>query len=115
MASPIPKYTPEALQFLFDYYFQITDPKDWTVTGLAISIGSKQLLCDYGRRKQTAQIVALARLRIEEKYEKLLTKSGCSGSIFALNNMGWSTKNEQEISTKDNKPIKFYLPHNGRD
>jgi len=79
--------------------------KEYTVTGLALSIGaSKQLLDDYQKREGFKEIVKEAKLIVENAYEISLRRHGRSGDIFALKNFGWTDRTEQDI-TSGGKPI----------
>ena len=94
--------TPEELQIAVDAYFaHIEEKKDpATVTGLALHIGfeSRQSIYDYEEDGQFSYIIKNARLRVECEYEKRLsTAQSPTGAIFALKNMGWKDKTEQEI------------------
>jgi len=71
--------------------------------GLALCVGSKQLLQDYEKRPGYSDIVRKAKLLNENSYELSLRKDGGAHNIFALKNFGWSDKLEQEISSKDRK------------
>lgn len=95
--------TPEELQGAIDAYFlQIkVDKEPATVTGLALSLGfeSRQSVYDYEENGEFSYIIKNARLRVECEYEKRLsTAQSPTGAIFALKNMGWKDKSEQEIT-----------------
>lgn len=95
--------TPEELQLAVEGYFtHITEKKEpATVTGLALHIGfeSRQSIYDYEEDGQFSYIIKNARLRVECEYEKRLsTAQSPTGAIFALKNMGWKDKTEQEIT-----------------
>jgi len=92
------KYTPEELQAIIDKYFNSTPQNKYTVTGLALLVGSKQLLQEYQKRDAYKGMVKLAKLKVENSYEADLRARGRSGDIFALKNFGW--KDKQEIDTK---------------
>jgi hypothetical protein len=104
MAGGRPRHyeTPEELQTAVDGYFtHISEKKEpATVTGLALHIGfeSRQSIYDYEEDGQFSYIIKNARLRVECEYEKRLsTAQSPTGAIFALKNMGWKDKTEQEI------------------
>lgn len=93
------KYTsPEELQAAIDNYFQSTDLL--TVTGLAMALGfcDRQSLFDYEKRPEFSCIIKAARLTVENCYEAALYGRNCAGPIFALKQMGWKDKVEQEIT-----------------
>ena len=95
--------TPEELLTAVEGYFAfIKENKEpATITGLALHIGfeSRQSIYDYEEDGQFSYIIKNARLRVECEYEKRLsTAQSPTGAIFALKNMGWKDKTEQEIS-----------------
>lgn len=93
--------TPDDLRRVIEQYLNNTDPKEYTITGLALAVGSKQLLSDYQKRKDYKAIVNEARLIVENSYEKdLRTNKSPTGSIFALKNMGWRDRVETEVTGK---------------
>jgi hypothetical protein len=71
-----------------------------TITGLCYHIGfdSRQSFYDYENKPEFSYIVKRARLFIEREYEEHLTQGNTVGAIFALKNMGWKDKFEQEHS-----------------
>lgn len=72
-----------------------------TVTGLALFLGfeSRQSVYDYEKEGQFSYIIKNARLRVECEYEKRLsTSQSPTGAIFALKNMGWKDKFEQDVN-----------------
>lgn len=71
-----------------------------TITGLALFLGfsDRQSLYDYEEREEFSCIIKRARLRVECEYEKKLSYQSPTGSIFALKNMGWKDKTEQEVN-----------------
>ncbi len=90
------KYSVDELQKLIQHYFNLTDQLEWTVTGLALLVGSKQTLADYGNRDEYKDMVREAKLKVENAYEISLRKTGKAGDIFALKNFGWQDKSEVE-------------------
>jgi hypothetical protein len=82
-----------------DEYFASNPIETWTITGLALSIGStRHTLIDYENRREFAHTVKTAKQMIEHSYELSLRKYGRAGDIFALKNFGWSDKQEVEHS-----------------
>lgn len=71
-----------------------------TITGLAYYLGfeSRQSFYDYEEKPEFSYIIKKARLRVEMGYEENLQGNNVAGSIFALKNMGWKDKTEQEHS-----------------
>jgi hypothetical protein len=69
------------------------EPRDKvTISGLCYHLGfeSRQSFYDYEEREEFSYIVKRARLRVEMSYEQRLQDNACTGSIFALKNMGWA-------------------------
>ena len=112
--------TPEQLQTAVDIYFSTVEGPI-TVTGLALSLGfcDRQSLYDYEKNDQFSCIIKTARLKVENSYEKNLSASNPTGSIFALKNMGWKDKTETGFTNnngEDVAPVQIIqLPANGRD
>lgn len=96
----IPKFdSPEQMQSLIDSYFNETLPEEITLTGLCLALDTnKQTLANYQARPEYKHILEIAKLKIENAYEKSLRKNGRSGDIFALKNFGWTDKQELEHS-----------------
>ena len=97
----------ESMQKDIDGYFE-TETK-LTVTGLALALGfeSRQSLYDYEENNDFSYIVKKARLRIENGYEKRLHEQACTGAIFALKNMGWKDKTEQDVNLSGGVILNF--------
>lgn len=89
VGQPLKFETPDQLREVLQQYFDETLPDEWTVTGLALRVGSKQCLDNYSKRKGYTEIVFQAKLIVENGYEVDLKKHGRSGSMFALKNFGW--------------------------
>lgn len=109
MARPRKYETPEQMQEVIDEYFVSTDMP--TVCGLALALGFSQRksLLDYEGYEDEPQfcnIIKIAKLKVEESYERDLRTKGIkpTGPIFALKNMKW--KDDRGIDhTTDGKPI----------
>ena len=89
---------PADLVKVIEKYFNSTKQSEWTVTGLSLLVGSKQLLNDYEKRDGFKNIVRTAKLMVENAYELGLRESGGASNIFALKNFGWTDKTEIEQS-----------------
>lgn len=89
--------TREDLMKVIQEYFDNTPILDLTGTGLALAVGSKQLLQDYEARPEFSDIIKEAKLIIENSYEHSLKKNGRAGDIFALKNYGWKDKQEIDM------------------
>jgi hypothetical protein len=82
-----------------DEYFTSTPIEQWTITGLALSIGTtRNTLIDYENRREFTRTIKNAKQLVEHAYELSLRKNGRAGDIFALKNFGWQDKQEIEVS-----------------
>lgn len=90
---------PEDLRLVLEKYFNETPQDEWTVTGLGLLVGSKQLLNDYENRKGYREMVVEAKLIVENGYEIDLKKHGRTGTIFALKNFEWKDKFENDMTS----------------
>lgn len=101
--------TPELMQQAIDLYFKTCDAekKPYSITRLAYALGfeSRQSFYDYEARPEFSYIIKRSRLLVEAGYEDGLRESACTGSIFALKNMGWKDRTETELSGKDGGPV----------
>ena len=89
---------PGLLQAAVEEYFAQDGKK--TITGLAYHLGfeSRQSFYDYEERDGFSYIIKRARLKVETMYEENLSGTAPTGSIFALKNMGWKDKTEQDLN-----------------
>jgi hypothetical protein len=73
-----------------------------TIAGLTYALGfaSRQSLYDYKDKPEFSYSIKRALLMVEVGYEQKLSGAACTGSIFALKNMGWKDKSETEHSGK---------------
>ncbi len=73
-----------------------------TITGLVIHLGfeSRTSFYDYEKKVEFMYTVKRARLFIECEYEEQLQHGNVTGAIFALKNMGWKDKTEQDLNIK---------------
>jgi len=95
------KFTkPEDLAKAINEYFDNTPFDEYSITGLSLIVGSRQLIQDYQNRDEYKDIIIRAKLIIEHSYEMSLRKSKQTASnfIFALKNFGWTDKTEIEHS-----------------
>lgn len=72
-----------------------------TMSGLAYHLGfeSRQSIYDYKEKVEFSYIIKRALLLVEMSYEQRLSEQACTGSIFALKNMGWKDKTEVDQNT----------------
>lgn len=75
-------------------------PEPATITGLILYLGfsHREALSDYEKKVEFSDIIKKGRTRVEHEYEKRLHGDKNTGAIFALKNMGWKDKIEQEIN-----------------
>ena len=106
MARPL-KYTVDEVTAIIDDYFSGIPESEYTITGLALLFGSRQLLIDYEKRDEYSDIIRNAKLKVENSYEKELRGKFFAGAIFALKNFGWSDKMETEHTI--NQPIQIVI------
>lgn len=78
-----------------------------TITGMTLALGlsDKTSFYDYEKYEGFSHCVKRAKTFVEFGHERRLFESACTGSIFALKNMGWKDKTEQEITGKDGKDL----------
>lgn len=96
--------TPEQLEKAVEEYLDGSEVK--TITGLALALGfeSRQSLYDYEKRDEFSYIIRRAKLFVENYYElQLLTSNSSTGPKFALQQMGWSDKQEIDHTSKGEK------------
>lgn len=80
----------------------IREPEPPTIAGLALFLGfdSIRAFNEYEEKGRFANTLKRGRLRIESVYEKKLHHHSSAGAIFALKNMGWDNKKDEENSEK---------------
>ncbi len=99
---------PSDMQDAIEAYFDETAIDQYTITGLALALGSSRRgILDYQRRKGYIEIVSRAKLVVENSYELSLRKHGRSGDIFALKNFGWQDKIVQERVRDEKEQIEI--------
>ncbi len=91
--------TPADLQTAVDVYFATEERI--TLSGLALALDiSRQTLLNYGTydEGEYLDIIKKARERVEARYEaRLIYDNQPTGVIFALKNMDWKDKTEQDL------------------
>jgi hypothetical protein len=101
--------TPDLMQQAIDLYFKTCDAekRKYSITRLAYELGfeSRQSFYDYEKRPEFSYIIRRARLLVEAGYEDGLRENNCTGSIFALKNMGWKDKTETSISDPEGNAL----------
>lgn len=78
-----------------------------TITGLAMYLGfcSRQSLYDYVEKEDYSYIIKRAQSIVAMSYEEMLLSKSATGAIFALKNMGWKDKVEQDVTQKTTTTI----------
>ena len=91
--------TEEELQAAIDEYFSKAVVGQYTITGLALSLGftSRLALLNYEDKPELVNAVKTAKLRIEQDYEQSLRDKGRSGDIFGLKNFGWKDAQDHNM------------------
>jgi hypothetical protein len=109
MGRPATYQSAEELQSKVDEYFETFDLKQRTITGIALYLGfeSRQSFYDYEKMDEFSYIIKRARLQVEHAYECKLSDGNCTGAIFALKNMGWKDKTEQEVKMDGGVNLNF--------
>ena len=71
-----------------------------TLSGLAYFLGfcDRASFYDYEKKPEFSHTIKTARMRVENWYEMNLMSGSPTGAIFALKNLGWKDKQEQEIT-----------------
>ena len=98
---PLKFKTVKALQGAIDKYFADCEEtgEPLTVTGLALALSTtRDVLMDYQGKDEYSNTVKMAKLKIENAYEKRLIGRGNGGDVFALKQFGWKDKIEQSIN-----------------
>jgi len=99
LGRPLKFQTPDELEAAIEKYLDDTPVDEYTVTGLALAIGtSREVLSNYQDRDDYSEIVKRAKCIVENSYELSLRKHGRSGDIFALKNFGWRDKTERDVN-----------------
>lgn len=107
------KPTGELKQPSIGYY--VREPIDPTITGLTLFLGfsDRQSFRDYGERDKFSCSIKRAHCRIEQCYEENLRGNNVAGPIFALKNLGWKDKTEQDLHVTGEQPL--FGPRNAED
>lgn len=98
--------SPDALCEKVIEYFESVKEEKATITGLTLYLGfcSRSSLDDYEKRgEEFSYIIKRAKLAVEHSYEL----SGNTIDIFALKNMGWKDKSEQEVKMEGGFNLNF--------
>lgn len=97
----------ELREKVIEFFDQCEEKKEKaTITGLCLYLGfsSRSSLDDYEKRSdEFSYIVKRCRLAVENSYEL----GGQTIDIFALKNMGWKDKTEQEVRYPDGVQLVF--------
>lgn len=83
------------------------EPITWTGLALYLGFSSRQSIDEYQKYAGFSDSVKRAKSLVEYSYEKNLHRPGCTGSIFALKNFGWSDKEESPIGEAADKIVEI--------
>lgn len=105
--------SPEDMELkINDFFDSLIDEKQEykkrpTITGLALYLGfdSRSTFYEYKKNIEYSYMLKRASLVIEMSYEEMLLSKTCTGSIFALKNMGWKDSQEIEVKEDEKLPI----------
>ena len=78
----------------------IRPAEGYTITGLCLFLGFESRSTFDKQAERDAEfsyIVKRAKMIIEQRYEAGLSSDAVTGAIFALKNMGWRDKSEQDV------------------
>lgn len=94
---------------------QVVEIEVPTITGLAYHLGfeSRQSFYDYEKEQQFSYTIKRARLFIEKEYEEQLSVGNTVGAIFALKNMGWKDRTEQDVTSGGKTIQNIWMPAKG--
>lgn len=88
----------EELQKDIDLYFNNTPKEEWTITGLAMAMGTyRTTLMNYQEKDEFLNTIKAAKQKVENSYEVDLKKHGRAGTIFALKNFDWKDKHDVDV------------------
>jgi len=97
--------SPEQFDALVDEYVAQCEEKDVpvTLTGMILHLGlsSRQSLDRYQQYDGFSDCVKRAKLYVELAYEMRLNGDKPTGAIFALKNLGWRDRVEQDHTSSD--------------
>lgn len=96
-----------------EYEDWVRYPENATITGLALYLGfcSRGTLNEYAKKDEFSDIIKRAMSKVEQSYEFRLVANNPTGAIFALKNMGWQDKTQQEFSGPNGGPIPTAQQH----
>ena len=96
--------TPEQFDAKVQEYYnnciESNEPVTWTGLALYLGFSSRQSIDEYQKYKGFSDSVKRAKLLVELAYEKRLLGNNATGPIFVLKNMGWSDKQELDVTQK---------------
>jgi len=101
----------DLLQKEVDRYFKENNKEEWTITGLAVWLDTSRFtLMQYengeGQREEFSNTIKAAKEKVAAEYERRgWNEKNQSFAIFAMKNMGWSDKQEHEMSGPNGGPF----------
>lgn len=113
---PLMFQTVEEFANMAAQYFEDTPYQHWTVTGLAIALGTtRETLNEYEHREGYVDAVKYAKSLVENSYEILLKEKGHAGAIFGMKNMGWKDKTEVDNNLSGGISMSWDTPSTSLD
>lgn len=93
------------------YFATCSDDNPPLISGLAYALDmTTECFRNYGTDDQFSATVKKAKQRVEMSYEKRLSSTAPTGSIFWLKcNSRWQDKQEIELTGKDGGPLEMLL------
>lgn len=76
-------------------YFSTTEQSLWTITGLALALGTnRKTLIEYAHNDEFSNAIQTLKAKVEHAYELRGMDKSTAFDIFRLKNMGWADKVE---------------------
>lgn len=88
------------VQEYYHHCMEKGEPITWTGLALFMGFSSRQSIDEYAKYAGFSDSSKKAKLMVEWAYEKRLLENNAAGSIFVLKNMGWSDKQELDVTQK---------------
>ena len=106
---PIYQTTEEIQPHIDRWIESVKNGEHPTITGLCIELGfdSKSTLWKYAEKPEFSYSIKRCLLIVENGYETALRQNNATGSIFALKNMGWKDKMEQDVRVEGGVQLVF--------
>lgn len=93
------------VQEYYTHCLEGCEPITWTGLALFMGFSSRQSIDEYAKYDGFSDSVKKAKLLVEWAYEKRLIDGQAAGPIFALKNMGWTDRQEVDVTQKSTVKI----------